>query len=144
PNQNGVYVPNPRFLYSAMAMQPEINNSVLEIARELAGGGLIQLPSSYKDFVNEETAKDIKRYVQSPGVPAEQRVQLYKLAWDIIGSEFAGRHQQYERFYGGPPFVVKGQAFRNYGFEEADHLVQECLDSYSLEAELEKQEFAHS
>ncbi|WP_277874724.1 4-hydroxyphenylacetate 3-hydroxylase C-terminal domain-containing protein, partial [Mesobacillus harenae] len=46
PNQNGVYVPNPRFLYSAMAMQPEINNSVLEIARELAGGGLIQLPSS--------------------------------------------------------------------------------------------------
>jgi 4-hydroxyphenylacetate 3-monooxygenase len=142
PNQHGVYVPNPRFLYSAMAMQPELNNSVLELARELAGGGLIQLPSSYKDFINEETAKDIKRYVQSPGVPAEERVQLYKLAWDIIGSEFAGRHQQYERFYGGPSFVVKGQAFRNYGFQEADYLVSHCLDSYSLE--LETKELTHS
>lgn len=137
PNENGVYVPNPRFLYSAMALQPGINNSVLEMARELAGGGLLQLPSSYKDFINEETAADIKRYVQSPGVPAEERVQLYKLAWDLIGSEFAGRHEQYERFYGGPPYVVKGQAFRYYGFEEADELVEKCLSSYSLEDEIE-------
>src|SRR5699024_6580224 len=39
PNKNGVYVPNSRFLYSAMALQPELNNSMLEIARDLAGGG---------------------------------------------------------------------------------------------------------
>ncbi|WP_199256824.1 4-hydroxyphenylacetate 3-hydroxylase family protein [Alteribacillus sp. YIM 98480] len=138
PNKNGVYVPNPRFLYSAMALQPQLNNSVLELARELAGGGLIQLPSSYKDFASDETVKDIQRYVQSPGVTAEERVKLYKLAWDIIGSEFAGRHQQYERFYGGPPFVVKGQAYKYYGFEEADQLVADCLDSYSLEETLQE------
>lgn len=132
PDQYGTYVPKRRFLYSAMALQPELYNSILQIVRELAGGGLIQLPSSYKDFFSKETSKDMERYVQSPGVPAKERVQLYKLAWDAIGSEFAGRHQQYEMFYGGPPFIVKGQAFQYYGFEESDQLVNECLSNYSL------------
>lgn len=135
PNKHGIYVPNPRFLYSAMAMQPKLHNQVLEIARELAGGGLLQVPSSYKDFLSDETAADVKRYMQSPGVAAEQKVQLYKLAWDIIGSEFAGRHQQYERFYGGPSHIVKSQALRNYGFQESDRLVDQCLASYGLPVE---------
>ena len=41
-----------------------------------------------------------------PGVPAAERVKLMKLAWDAIGSEFAGRHAQYEMFYAGAPFVT--------------------------------------
>ena len=27
-----------------------------------------------------------------------------RLFWDFIGSEFGGRHQQYEKFYGGASF----------------------------------------
>jgi 4-hydroxyphenylacetate 3-monooxygenase len=132
PDQNGVYVPNRRYVYTAMTLQPSMYNNILQMVRELAGGGLIQLPSSYKDFLSDVTGSDIRKYIQSPGVAAEERVQLYKLAWDIIGSEFAGRHMQYEMFYGGPPFVVKGQAYRYYDFKEADHLVDQCLSGYSL------------
>lgn len=135
PDQYGAYIPNRRFLYSAMALQPQLYNSIIQIIRELAGGAVIQLPSSYKDFMSEETAKDVRKYIQSPGVTAEEKVQLFKLAWDIIGSEFAGRHQQYEMFYGGSPFLVKGQAFRFYGFQEGDRLVEQCLNSYSLPTE---------
>ncbi len=132
PNEYGAYVPKRRFLYSAMALQPELYTNILQLVRELAGGGLIQLPSSYKDLIYEATAKDMQRYVQSPGFTAVERVQLYKLAWDIIGSEFAGRHHLYEMFYGGAPFIVKGQAFRYFDFKEADQLVDQCLSSYSL------------
>ena len=57
--------------------------------------------------------------MQSPGMPAKERVQLLKLAWDLVGSEFAGRHQQYEMFYAGAPFVVKMRMFRNYDFDRA-------------------------
>ncbi|MCL6577442.1 4-hydroxyphenylacetate 3-hydroxylase N-terminal domain-containing protein [Kyrpidia sp.] len=132
-NDYGQFVPNPRYLYSAMALQPKLYHDILFLVRELTGGGMLQVPSSYKDFLNPDTSHDIRRYIQSPGVPAEKRVQLFKLVWDLVGSEFAGRHHQYEMFYGGPPHVVKGQAFRNYGFEEADRLVETCLSSYSLE-----------
>ena len=62
-------------------------------------------------------------------MPSEERVKLFKLAWDIIGSEFAGRHQQYEMFYAGAPFVVKGAyTFRNYDYASAVDKVQKFLD----------------
>ena len=50
----------------------------------------------------------------------------------MVGSEFAGRHQQYEMFYAGAPFVVKNYAYQNYDFKEALSLVEDCLNSYDL------------
>ena len=29
-------------------------------------------------------------------------MKLLNLAWDLLGSDFAGRHMQYEKFYAGP------------------------------------------
>ena len=99
------------------------HNTMLEALRNLAGGGVIQLPSSVADFDNPVMAADIERYVQSPGTPAAERVKLMKLVWDAIGSEFAGRQAQYEMFYAGAPFVTKGHMFRNYDFAGASELV---------------------
>jgi len=36
-------------------------------------------------------------------VGAEQKVRLFKLAWDLIGSPLGSRHELYERFYAGDP-----------------------------------------
>ena len=117
-----------------MGLQSETYPRVLAILRDLVGGGVLQLPSSVRDLTSPVTAGDIQHYVQSPGVPSEERVKLFKLAWDIIGSEFAGRHQQYEMFYAGAPFVVKGAySYRNYGYEEVLHDVEQFLDSYKIE-----------
>lgn len=134
PNEAGVWVPGPRFVYSPLAEQAETYPRILQIIRELAGGGVIQLPSSYKELVNEATRGDMERYIQSPGYSAEERVKLFKLAWDVIGSEFAGRHLQYEMFYAGAPFVAKGLAYRNYGFDEAKGRVEDFLASYGLDS----------
>jgi 4-hydroxyphenylacetate 3-monooxygenase len=96
---------------------------------------VLQLPSSVRDLTSPLTARDIAHYVQSPGVGSEERIKLFKLAWDIIGSEFAGRHQQYEMFYAGAPFVVKGAyTYRNYGYDAALAEVEKFLGSYKLES----------
>jgi 4-hydroxyphenylacetate 3-monooxygenase len=129
----GVARPDPRYLYAANGMQAEFYPRVLHILRELAGGGVIQVPSSYRELLAPETAADVKRYVRSPGVPAEERVKLYKLAWDLVGTEFAGRHEQYEMFYAGAPYVAKAYAYRNYRYEEAVALVDAFLGTYGLE-----------
>ena len=131
-DDNGVARPNPRFLYGAMGLQSELYPRVLHLLREIVGAGVIQVPSSYKELVNPETAADIKRYVKSPDVPSEERVKLFKLAWDLVGSEFAGRHHQYELFYAGAPYVAKGYAYRNYGYDEPVELVESFLESYGL------------
>jgi 4-hydroxyphenylacetate 3-monooxygenase len=129
----GVLRPEPRYLYAANGMQAEFYPRALHILRELAGGGVIQVPSSYKELMAPETAADVRRYVRSPGVPAEERIKLYKLAWDMIGTEFAGRHEQYEMFYAGAPYVAKGYAYRNYRYEEAVALVDAFLQTYGLD-----------
>jgi 4-hydroxyphenylacetate 3-monooxygenase len=49
-----------------------------------------------------------------------------------VGSEFGGRHHQYEMFYAGAPFVTRGYAFRNYGYEEAVGQVEDFLSGYSV------------
>ncbi|MBP1157275.1 MULTISPECIES: 4-hydroxyphenylacetate 3-hydroxylase N-terminal domain-containing protein [unclassified Paenibacillus] len=132
-DKNGVARPNARYLYGIVGMQDTIYASVIRILRELVGGGVLQVPSSYKEMVNPETKDDMEKYIRSStGAKAEEKVKLFKLAWDIIGSEFGGRHQQYEMFYNGAPFVVKGYSFRNYGYGEPVAMVDRFLASYGL------------
>ncbi|MBC3190366.1 4-hydroxyphenylacetate 3-hydroxylase [Pseudonocardia sp. C8] len=129
---NGVMVPGREPLYSAMGLQSETYPRVIGIVRDLVGGGVLQLPASVRDLTSEHTAADVAHYIQSPGVASEERIKLFKLAWDVIGSEFAGRHQQYEMFYAGAPFVVRGvYAFRNFGYQDAVEDVDAFLAGYT-------------
>lgn len=133
----GVVHPHPKYLYGVMGLQAEIYPRLVHLLRELAGGGLIELPSSVHELQNPETASDIARYVRSPSAPAEERVKLFKMAWDLVGSEFGGRHLQYEMFYAGAPFVARGYAYRNFGFSDAMRWVDQALASYGSDDPLE-------
>lgn len=133
PDEQGMWRPGARALYGAMGLQSELYPRVLAILRDLVGGGVLQVPSSVADMTNPDTRADIDRYVCSPGASAEERVKLFKLVWDAVGSEFAGRHHQYELFYAGAPFVVKGYAFRNYGFDQPVSEVDKFLAGYDVE-----------
>jgi len=133
-DETGVLWPSRTTLYSAMALQSELNGRMLEIIRELAGSAMITLPSSAEDFVNPETAHDIGRYMCSASTDAKSRVALMRLMWDFIGSEFGSRHQQYEKFYGGASFLVKQNVYRNFDFKRATALVDAALNLPPLES----------
>jgi 4-hydroxyphenylacetate 3-monooxygenase len=126
-DEDGAVWPSRAALYAVMSLQAELNPRIVEIARELAGGAMIALPSSERDFANPEAAADLARYVHSPGFAAKERVRLLKMAWDLIGSEFAGRHQQYEKFYGGASFLIKQNMYRTFDFARAERLVDAAL-----------------
>ena len=127
------YVPDRHMLYSAQVLTQQVYPKVLNSLRELAGGGMIMLPSSVADFANPEIAALIEKTQQSPAASSRDRVKFYKLAWDAVGSEFGSRHHQYEMFYAGATFVTKGHSFRTYDWEGATGLVQSMLDSYDLD-----------
>lgn len=131
PDSEGLWRPGAPSLYGAMGLQSEIHPRVIGILRDLVGGGVLQVPSSVAELHDEQTRAHMERYVSSPGADAEQRIQLFKLAWDAVGSEFAGRHQQYELFYAGAPFVVKGYAYRNFDYSRAVEGVDAFLATYS-------------
>lgn len=136
------FVPDAHTLYAAQTVTQQLYPKIVNTLRDLAGGGMIMLPSSIKDFANPEIAELIDRTQQSPVANSTERVKFFKLAWDAVGSEFASRHQQYEMFYAGATFVTKGHSFRTYDWSSAGALVDRMLGSYQLDDELRKQSAA--
>ncbi|MGH3663903.1 MAG: 4-hydroxyphenylacetate 3-hydroxylase family protein, partial [Micromonosporaceae bacterium] len=106
-DEHGIAWPGRSECFATMTLQSDFYPKLLHLLRDLCGGGVIQMPSAAADFDHPEARADFDRYVQSPGYPSVERVKLLKLVWDVIGSEFASRHQQYEMFYAGAPFLVR-------------------------------------
>lgn len=78
------------------------HSRIREIVQEDLGSALIYLPSHADDFANEELRPYLDQYVRgSHGVDAVERVKVLKAMWDATGSEFASRHELYERNYQG-------------------------------------------
>ncbi len=136
--ENGYFVPDRHTLYTAQVLTQQLYSKVVNTLRDLAGGGVIMLPSSVEDFADPYIASIIDKTQQSPVRSSRERVKFFKLVWDAIGSEFGSRHTQYEMFYAGATFVTKGHSFRTYDWEGASKLVNTCLSGYSLEEELQR------
>src|SRR5258708_29597098 len=135
--QRGAYfVPDRQMLYAAQTLTQQLYAKIINTLRELAGGGMIMLPSSVRDFDNPEVARLIGKTQQSPAASAVDTVKFYKLTWDAVGSEFASRHAQYEMFYAGATLVTKGHAFGNYDCNPARPLVHRRLASPHLADEV--------
>lgn len=130
------FIPDRHTLYAAQTVAQQLYGKVITTLRELAGGGMIMLPSSVHDYSNPELARLIGKTQQSPAASSEEKVKFYKLAWDAVGSEFASRHTQYEMFYAGASFVVKGHSFRTYDWAAAGALLDRMLSGYDLADEI--------
>jgi 4-hydroxyphenylacetate 3-monooxygenase len=131
----GFAVPDKLAVYGQIARQAELYPAVIHVLRDLSGGGVLQVPSSIGDMMSPETRPDIDRYITSPGVTAEERIKLFRLVWEAIGSELAGRHQQYEMFYNGAPHLTKMWAYQQFDYRAAMDSVSTFMDGYNLETE---------
>jgi 4-hydroxyphenylacetate 3-monooxygenase len=70
-----------------------------EIIKVLGSHNLLATPEAAA-FANEAIAPKLRRYLPGAnGMPAEARAQLFRTAWDFVGSALAGRSELYERFY---------------------------------------------
>ena len=59
------------------------------------------------------------------------------LAWKVLGSEFAGRHQQYEKFYAGASFIVRNHSYRETPWDDYHAIVDGLMASYDIPTEAE-------
>ncbi len=127
------WVPNRHFMYSAQVITQELYPRLIATIRDLAGGALIMLPSSVRDFANPEMRAIIDKTQRSASMDSEHKVKFLKAAWDAIGSEFGSRHTQYEMFYAGARFVTAGHSFRTFDWNGATGLLEALLSSYDLD-----------
>lgn len=99
----------------------------IEIIQLLAGGGFFQAPS-LADMQSEEERPVIDKYFRGrPGVTAEERIRLFKLAWDVTGTAFAQRVQQYVTYYSGDPIRLTASFYLRYDKQPLFDIVDRAL-----------------
>ena len=110
----GVWVPGGHGLRAFHMQSGKIYSRFVEIVQSLAAGGFFYAPTE-ADLANPEIRPAIDRYVRGrAGVSAEDRVALFKLAWDATGDSFAQRMAQYERYYSGDPIRLTAGFYMQY------------------------------
>ncbi len=130
------YVPNRHFMYSAQVLTQDLYPKVINTIRDLAGGALIMLPSSIRDYDDPMLARIINTTQRAAKMSPEEKVKFLKAAWDAVGSEFGSRHTQYEMFYAGARFVTTGHSYRTFDWAGATGMVDDLMSSYQLADEL--------
>jgi 4-hydroxyphenylacetate 3-monooxygenase len=128
------YIPDRHMVYASQVLTQRLYPKVITNLRQLAGGSMIMLPSSVDDFTDPKLADYVLRAQGSATLSPMERIKLFKLAWDAVGSEFGSRHTQYEMFYAGADFVTKGHSYRTYDWDGATALVGRLLATYKVES----------
>ncbi len=93
---SGYVTVNRRYMYAALHWCATNHSEICDRVRELMGGGVFQMPADSSVLADPELAEKFETYWSAPDRTAKDRMKLLRLAWDLLGSEFAGRHSQYE------------------------------------------------
>ncbi len=108
-----------------------------DVFEDYLGGAPLVTPSSYKDMKDPDLRPLIDKYYRGSESSAEERVKLFKLIWDTIGTEFGGRHELYERNYGGNKEQVRLDLLKFASVkglkDEFTGFVDQCMDDYDLD-----------
>jgi 4-hydroxyphenylacetate 3-monooxygenase len=123
----GKVSPNQRYVYAALNWCQEFFPVVIEALRELCGSGVFRFPANTEVIDVPELRTTVEDFWGARQDDVLGEMQLFKIAWDLVGSEFAGRQQHYERFYAGPPYIVRGHNYREASWNALDTIVARLL-----------------
>jgi len=90
------------------------------------------MPADISVMDDPVLAKQFDTYWQTPQADSVTRMKLFKLAWDMVGSEFAGRHLQYEKFYAGASFIIRNHSYRETDWAEFNGLIDKVMAGYDV------------
>ncbi len=129
----GYYVPNPSILSTGRNYLRRLYPRLIELLQIIGSSGLMATPTA-ADLATPELAADIEKYYQGATLGGHERVRLFRVAWDLACSSFAGRQVLYERFFAGDPAALLARRFATYDRSAAVARVQALLAQSDPEA----------
>ncbi|MGM9948828.1 MAG: 4-hydroxyphenylacetate 3-monooxygenase, oxygenase component [Lysinibacillus sp.] len=121
----GIMRPDIVPLKVAGAVYSKVYPRFTEIVQLIGASGMITLPTE-KAF-HSAIRPDLDQYLQGASKPAEERVKIFRLAWDLTMSAFGTRQTQYERYFYGDPVRLAGDLYQTYPINEYVKAVSEFL-----------------
>jgi 4-hydroxyphenylacetate 3-monooxygenase len=96
---NGVWFPNGQPLHQLRHFMPVWMPRVTEILRLIGSHNLLATPT-LSEVKDATLGPLIAKYLQgADDQSAEERIRIFRLAWDYTATALGGRSEQYERFY---------------------------------------------
>jgi 4-hydroxyphenylacetate 3-monooxygenase len=111
-NKYGVMTPARGPLDAARNYYPAIYARLTELIQLLGASGIIMMPS--KADREGPLGPQIAKYLQAGNASAEERLKLFRLAWDMTMSSFGGRQNLYEKFFFGDPVRMRSALYDVY------------------------------
>lgn len=137
PGIGGTVVPK---LQTAAATRLFATNAwtrVRDLFESALAGAPIYTVSGPADLAASELRPTIDQYFRGTGLDAQERLKLFRVIWDAMYSEFAGRHALYERNYAGNQdqqrLDVLGWAERRGDADRYREMVADCMADYDLD-----------
>lgn len=107
---------------------PDMYVRVIWIVEQLCASGLMLTPTEAD--VRGPLRETIAKFYQGAAVGAEERIQLFRLAWDLVGTQFGSRQALYERFFNGDVVRLRQSRYQQYDYGRAlasvDRLLARC------------------
>ena len=110
---------------------PDAYARVAAIVEQLAAGGLMLTPT--EEDLAGPLAGDIGKYYQGASIDAKKKVRLFRLAWDLIGTQFGSRQTLYERFFNGDVVQLRQRRFATYDYSRADASLELFMEELERE-----------
>ena len=124
-NRWGVMAPDYAPINAARNLWPRVAPSFSVVLKQIGASGLMAIPP--EEILASPARPDVDRYYQAKLADAEERIRLFKLAWDVAGSSFGGRQDLYERFFFGDPVRMASAYYGWYDKEPYKQRVKELL-----------------
>ena len=124
-DQWGVMCPDRMPLDIARNLYPKMYPRMVEILQLLGSSSLMAIPSE-ADF-DSELAQELELYLSTGTATGKERVQLFRLAWDVACSAFGSRQALYERFFFGDPSRMASALYNIYDKEPLIERVRDFL-----------------
>ena len=121
----GLMTPDYIPINSARNLWPRVSPALSSILKQVGASGLMAIPP--EGILDSPARPAVDRYYQAKAADAEERIRLFKLAWDVAGSSFGGRQDLYERFFFGDPVRMASAYYAWYNKEPYKERVRELL-----------------
>ena len=129
---NGVWYCNTDAITAGLRLFPEYYVQIIDHIKQIGGSNFMSAPSQRNmDAIGEALGPSVERYFRAAAEMSEdgiEKVPLFRLAWDVVGTSLAGRQELYERFFFGDQQVSKSQSYLRYDKSEAIGAVRRLLD----------------
>lgn len=108
----GTMTPAKEPINVARNLYPQLYPRMVEIIQLLGASGMIMIPTE-KDR-NGPKAKEIAKFLQARNGTSDERIKLFRLAWDMTLSSFGARQNLYEKFFFGDPVRTQCALYESY------------------------------